>query len=106
MKCAALLHVVGEATAQVYISFEMSEEVDSKNYNKAKQKFQEFCEPMKNLMIERYAFFTIFQKRGETIDQYVIDLKNKSWTYEFGTSNDRLIKDRIVFEIISDSQGM
>uniref|UniRef100_A0A0L8IFU9 Retrotransposon gag domain-containing protein n=1 Tax=Octopus bimaculoides TaxID=37653 RepID=A0A0L8IFU9_OCTBM len=96
VKWAALLHVAGEAAVQ------RSEEADSKNYNKVKQRFQEFCEPKKNLTIERHRFFTRTQKPGETTDQYAPNLKNKSRTCEFGTLNDGLIKDRIVFGILSD----
>ncbi|XP_033731746.1 uncharacterized protein K02A2.6-like [Pecten maximus] len=36
------------------------------------------------------------QEKGETIDQYVTDLKNKSKSCEFGDLCDSLIKDRIV----------
>ena len=47
-------------------------------------------------------FNTRIQQPGETIDQYVTDLRNKSKTCEFGDLTERLIKDRVVCGVASD----
>ena len=47
-------------------------------------------------------FNTSNQHVGETIDQYVTDLKTKVRSCEFGVLTDSLIKDRIVCGIIDD----
>ena len=47
-------------------------------------------------------FNTRNQQVGETIDQYVADLKTKVRSCEFGVLTDSLIKDRIVCGIIDD----
>ena len=50
-------------------------------------KFEAYCKR------ERHVFNTQNQQIGETIDQYVTDLKTKAKTCEFGTLTDRLIRD-------------
>ena len=47
-------------------------------------------------------FNTRNQWPGETIDQYVTDLRNKAKTCEFGTLTESLIKDHLVCGVISD----
>ena len=51
---------------------------------------------------ERHVFNTRHQQAGETIDQYLTDLKKKAKSCEFGDLNDSLIKDRVVCGILSD----
>lgn len=47
--------------------------------------------------------FSHGQKTGETIDQYVTNLRNRSKTCQFGVLTDSLIKDRLVCRIPDDS---
>ena len=42
------------------------------------------------------------QQQGETIDQYVMDLRSKAKLCEFGPLTDSLIRDRIVCGVLSD----
>ena len=39
------------------------------------QKFEQYCKPRKNLIVERHRFLTRNQKKSETIDQYITELK-------------------------------
>lgn len=48
------------------------------------------------MTFERHRFFTCTQKSGETIDQYVTELRSRSKTCEFNELTESLIKDRIV----------
>ena len=47
-------------------------------------------------------FNTRNQQVGETIDQYLTDLKTKAKSCEFGAITDSLVKDRIVCGILDD----
>ena len=47
------------------------------------EKFNQYCNPYKNVMWEIHKFSTRNQQPGETIDQYVTDLKMKAQTCEF-----------------------
>jgi len=66
------------------------------------EKFKEYCTTRRNVTSERHVFNTRRQQPGETIDQYVTDLKKQAKSGEFGDLNDSLIKDRVVCGILSD----
>ena len=52
--------------------------------------------------MERHKFNTRTQQRGESIQTYISDLKNKASTCEFGDLKDEMIKDRLVCGIEND----
>ena len=101
-KSAILLHVAGPEALEVYNTFTWAAVGDSKKVDKIMEKFESYCAPRKNVLWERHVFNCRTQQPGETIDQYVTDLRCKAKTCEFGTLNDSLIRDRIVYGIISD----
>lgn len=49
-----------------------------------KRKFKDYCEPRKNLPYIQHMFFPRAQKQAETIDVYIMNLKNKVTDCEFG----------------------
>ena len=60
-------------------------------------KFEEYCKPRKNVIMERYKFNTRVQRKDETADQYVTELKLIAKNCNFGALEDELIRDRIVY---------
>ena len=56
--------------------------------DKILEKFEDYCILKRNVTFERHRFFTWVQKTGETVDQYVTDLRNRSKTCEFGELTD------------------
>lgn len=66
-------------------------------------KSDDYFEPQKNVTFERHIFNSRVQAPGESIDQFVTDLKTKANTCEYGQFCDSLIKDRIVVGIRDDS---
>ena len=67
------------------------------------EKFERYCNPRKNLTLERHSFFSRNQLDRETIDAYATDLRNKAARFEFGDLKDELILDRIVCGINDDT---
>ena len=67
------------------------------------EKFERYCNPRKNLTLERHSFFSRNQLDRETIDAYVTDLRSKAARFEFGDLKDELILDRIVCGINDDT---
>ena len=65
------------------------------------QKFEDYCLPKKNLIVER-RFFTRNQPHDETIDAYITQLRNFSSTCELGDAKDGLILYKLVDRIQSD----
>jgi hypothetical protein len=59
-------------------------------------KFDEYCEPRRNTIMERYKFNIRVQRHNETADQYVTELKLLATNCNFGSLEDELIRDRVV----------
>ena len=54
------------------------------------------CMPKKNLVCERFLFNTCNQNKGQTIDNFVTELRRKAQCSEYDEIKDALIIDRIV----------
>ena len=102
-KTSLLLHVMGEKAIDVYNTFVFQDAGDEMKYNKVIEQFEAYCSPKKNITLERFHFNRCTQEKDESIDQYVTKLKALSKTCEFGTLENSLVKDRIVFGIQSDA---
>ena len=102
VKSATFLHVAGPEALEVFNTLTFDNEDDQKKLSVLMEKFEEYCTPRRNVTWERHVFNTRRQQPGETIDQYVTDLKKKAKSCEFGDLNDSLIKDRVVCGILSD----
>jgi hypothetical protein len=64
-----------------------------------KKKFEDYVNPRKNTIFERYKFWECKQQEGETIDQFITELKTRAMSCEFGDQTDSMIRDRIVFGV-------
>ncbi|KAJ8031349.1 hypothetical protein HOLleu_28054 [Holothuria leucospilota] len=101
VQSSLFLHIIGKEALAIYNTFKFEPQGDEKKLQCIKAKFEAYCNPKKNLTVERHVFFTRAQNEGESIDTYVTDLKNKSKTCEFGNLEESLITDRIVCGIRS-----
>ncbi|XP_068747958.1 uncharacterized protein [Montipora capricornis] len=99
IRVATLLTVIGNDAYDVFNMITWDAEGDDKRIDKVLQKFEEHCEPKKNVTYERYQFFSRAHVSGKTIDEYVTVLRKLSETCEFGTLRNSLIKDRIVLGV-------
>ena len=50
-------------------------------------------------MFERYKFWECKQQEGETIDQFITELKTRAKSCEFGEQTESMIRDRLVFGV-------
>ena len=103
IQSVTLPHMDSEEALEIYNTFTWDKDGDDKNVPAIMEEFEAYCNPQKNVTWERHLFNTRNQQSGETIDQYVTDLRTKAKTCEFGTLTDSLIRDRIVGGIINDS---
>ncbi|XP_076241290.1 uncharacterized protein LOC143183573 isoform X2 [Calliopsis andreniformis] len=62
-------------------------------------KLDAYFDPPKNETVERYNFFTRSKKKGESIESYINDLKQKAITCNFGHITNSLIRDRVIADI-------
>ena len=102
VQAASFLHVAGSEALEVYNTF-IWDDADEKNkVDKIIEKFDQYCNPRKNITWESHKFNMRNQQPGESIDQYVTDLKTKAQTCEFTQLKDSLIRDWIMCGIICD----
>ena len=64
-------------------------------------KFEVYCKPKKNLVVEWHSFLTRDQAAGESVDQYVTKLRTLSASCEWGELKDNLICSQVVSGISS-----
>ena len=99
-KVALLLHVAKKPAIDVYNTFTFAGAEDT-TYASVLHKFDAYCNPKTNETYERYIFYMRNQQQGETVEQFVTDLKLKAKTCAFGDMSDSMIRDRIVLGIAS-----
>ena len=100
-RVAIFLHLVGEEALEIYNTFSLS--TAEQKLDVLFQKFEDYCNPRRNITFERHKFFTCVQEPTEGIDQYVTELRTKASTCEFGVLCESLIRDRIVCGIRCDT---
>ena len=79
-RVVTLLTVIGNDAIDVFNTITWNAEGDDAKIDKVLQKFEEHCEPKKNVSYERNKFFSRAQESGEAIDQYVTVLRKLSVT--------------------------
>lgn len=94
-RACILLHLMGEDAIEIFNTFDLTDE-ERTDPDKILGKFKEYCDPRKNVVYERYIFFSRDQHEGENIDHFITDLKKLSLNCEFGDLQEDLIRDRIV----------
>ena len=99
VQCAILLHLIGDEALEIYNTFTFSESEDRDKLSVLKKKFEDYVNPRKNTVFERYKFWECKQQEGETIDQFITELKTRSRSCEFGDQTDSMVRDRIVFGV-------
>lgn len=90
-KVAVLLHFIGEKVLDIFNTFNLN--VDTVKYNTVIQKFENYFVPKTNITYESYKFFTRKQKDGESLEDFLTDLVNKSKSCDFKDLCDRIVKD-------------
>ena len=93
---ATLCAVMGQACKKVLVNLSTLEETDRKNPEKIIVALREYFVPQRNVLYERFVFNTAKQKPGETVDAFVMRLRQLSESCEFGALQDDLIRDRLV----------
>ena len=99
VQCAILLHTIGEEALEIYNTFRFATGEDPNKIDHLKKKFEDYFNPRKNTVFERYKFWECKQQEGESIDQFITELKTRAKSCEFGAQQDSLIRDRIVFGV-------
>ena len=101
-QCAVFLATIGEDALDIFDGFKFRNEADKQNLPIVIQKFEEFCIGKTNEVYESYKFHLRKQEQDESIEAYVASLRQLARTCNFGTTEDRMIRDRVVVGVKED----
>ena len=101
VQVATLLTVIGEESREVFSTFtEWDSDGDQAKIQPVLKKFEQYCEPHRNVPFERYRFNRRIQEAGETYDQYRTALRKLAEGCDFQTiTPDEILRDRLVFGV-------
>ena len=99
VQVAILLHSAGPEAQEIHEQFQFTEDGDKKEYLKILEKFGDYCKPRKNVVYERYRFWSRNQQEDEPVDKWVKDLKTIAVDCEFKDQENSMIRDKLVFGI-------
>ena len=103
IRVATFLTVIGNEALDVYNAFTWDSDEDKVKMDEVLEHFEQYCEPRKNTIYERYLFFSGGQGSGEPIDKYATIPRNMADSREFQDLKDSLIRDCIVFGIADNN---
>ena len=86
IKTAIFLHCIGDEALTVYNTFEFELE-EAWTLDAVKSRFDKYCTPRKNVVFERYIFGQCIQNSGESLDQFVTNLRLKARSCELKIRN-------------------
>lgn len=98
-KIATLLNLMGDEAVDIHDTFSYSEGEDENKFDIVLAKFDKYCQPRKNVIFDRFKFFSRSQEPNETVDKYVTELKKLANPCDFGDQLENLIRDRLVLGI-------
>lgn len=93
-KIAICLNLLGDEAVDIYNTFKLAE--TGLKLDDVLQKFEDYSVPRKNVVFERFKFFSCNQQEGQGVDAYVTQLKTLAAACEFDNQEETLIRDRVV----------
>jgi hypothetical protein len=94
---AILLNQAGEEACEIYGQFEFAEEESNQVLADVVSKFEDYCNPRRNMLYEWYVFWSLIQGEGEPIDSFLKRLRTQAAKCDFGVLKEQMLLCRIVF---------
>lgn len=91
---ANMLVLMGAESVPIYEQFVFPSSTPS--LEDVKKAFDEYFEPVKNIIFERVKFNRLTQESTQTIHQYITAVQSQADLCDYGTMKSELIRDRIV----------
>lgn len=99
---AILLSTLGMNTMQLLVSLIAPDKPDTKSLDDLIHILEHHFKPSPKAIAERFKFMGRRQKQGETVSQYLAELRNLAATCKFNDLDNRL-RDQFIFGILSES---
>jgi hypothetical protein len=90
-----LLSSIGDDALRVFNTFKLSD-AERKNLSVVRTSFEQYCSSKTNVVLERFNFWQVAQKADERIDDFLITLRIKAKTCDYGEMEEQMIRDRLV----------
>lgn len=101
-KKAILLSVCGAATYRLIRSLLAPEKPESAGYDDLVKKVKDHVNPKPTSVVQRFRFNSSGQQPGESVSQFVTELRRLSADCEFGDSLPNMLRDRLVCGVKDD----
>ena len=98
VQVARLLNAAGPEAQEIHELFTFADNEDREDYTVVLRKFEEYCRPRKNVIYERFRFWSRWQKEGEPFDHWVKELRLMAKDCEF-QEEENMIRDQIVYHV-------
>ena len=98
-KVFILLNLIGQQGQEIYQSFEFEDYGDKLDFQKVIEKFNDYCNPIKNVVFERFQFLSRTQKEGESFKSWLLELRTLIQSCEFKEMSDEMLVLMIVMGI-------
>ncbi|KAL4706285.1 hypothetical protein ACJJTC_017452 [Scirpophaga incertulas] len=89
-----LIYCMGGKAEEILLQFKKTDE-----YEVIVENFNNYFNPKKNVVFERFKFNSRKQNEDERVDDFITNLYKLSETCEYGDLTEELIRDRIVIEL-------
>ncbi|CAG2255531.1 unnamed protein product [Mytilus edulis] len=89
-------YLIGSRGREVYDTLTFAETENDRTVDIVLQKFDTYCNPLKNETVERYKFNSRTQQSGESVSKYYTELKLIAAHCGYGAIEESLIRDQIV----------
>ena len=100
---AILLHCAGEASRDIFDNFDLVLDSEDTTCDVFLAKFRDYYNPKRKPACESCKFWQRQQAEVEPYDKWLTKLRIIASNCEFGTSTDRLIRDKILFGTNDDA---
>ncbi|GBL84994.1 Retrovirus-related Pol polyprotein from transposon 17.6 [Araneus ventricosus] len=99
VKIAILLNLLGDEGTDIFNTFKSENRKSIEKFDDVLEMFTNYCIPRRNVVFERFKFFSCSQQEGQQVDNYLTELKTLASTCDFGDQEEGLIRDRVVLGI-------
>ena len=96
-RVSTLLSIIGEDAVKVFDTFEYGDGESEDSIQDVLNKFEEYCNPRRNTIYERYKFQCRHQEAGESGSCFLTELRIAADSCDFGTiTASEILRDRFV----------
>lgn len=88
-----LFHTAGMDVQDI---FDTIPDAEQKNYDQSVQALERVFAPQKNESYERHVFRSMNQEDSETVDQFIIRLRQQAKNCGFGDRTDENVRDQVI----------